>query len=84
MGFAPINASLSPWEPGVFSLAVYTALVLGLLGLILFLTVWLGQKKDTPEKLGAFYDRDLQQTIFRLFVPRATSVELYLYKVRLC
>ena len=34
----------------------------------------------TPKKLGAFYDRERQQTIFRIFAPRATSVELYLYK----
>jgi len=54
MEFSPIRASLSPWQPGVFSLAVYTALVVGLLGLILFLTFWLGEKKDTPEKARPF------------------------------
>jgi NADH-quinone oxidoreductase subunit A len=54
MEFSPISASLSPWEPGMFSLAVYTVLVLGLLMMLLGLTSWLGQKQDTPEKLRAY------------------------------
>ncbi len=36
----------------MFSLGIYTALVLALLVIILFLTVWLGEKKDTEEKPG--------------------------------
>jgi NADH-quinone oxidoreductase subunit A len=54
MEFSPTGSSLSPWEPGILSLAVYTALVLGLIGVILFLASWLGQKKDTPEKLRPY------------------------------
>ena len=46
--------TLSPWEPGLLSLAVYTALVLGLLALLLFLAGWLGEKKETPEKLRPY------------------------------
>lgn len=38
----------------MFSLGIYTALVLGLLVIILFLTTWLGEKKDTEEKLRAY------------------------------
>ncbi len=38
----------------MFSLGIYTALVLVLLVIILFLTVWLGEKKDTEEKLRAY------------------------------
>ena len=38
----------------MLSLGLYTALVLGLLGVILFLTSWLGQKKDTEEKLRPY------------------------------
>jgi NADH-quinone oxidoreductase subunit A len=45
------KALLSPWEPGIFSLALYTFMVLALLGAILFLAGWLGEKKSTPEKL---------------------------------
>ena len=44
----------SPWEPGLLSLALYTALVLGLMALLLFLAGWLGKKKETPEKLRPY------------------------------
>jgi NADH-quinone oxidoreductase subunit A len=46
--------ALSPWEPGMLSLGIYTLLVLLLLGLILFLTAWLGEKKPSPEKLRPY------------------------------
>ena len=38
----------------MFSLAAYTFMVLVLMGLILFLTAWLGEKKETPEKLRPY------------------------------
>ena len=44
----------SPWEPGLLSLALYLALVLGLLMLLLFLAGWLGEKRETPEKLRPY------------------------------
>jgi len=40
----------SPWTPGLLSLVIYTALVLGLMAVILILTGWLGEKKNSPEK----------------------------------
>ncbi|EFK08580.1 putative NADH dehydrogenase subunit A [delta proteobacterium NaphS2] len=40
----------SPWEPGIFSLALYTALVLALVSVMLFLCTWLGEKKPNSEK----------------------------------
>ena len=43
-------AALSPWEPGLLSLALYTFMVLGFLGLMLFLCQWLGERKPNPEK----------------------------------
>lgn len=43
-------ATLSPWAPGLLSLALYTAIVVGLLGLLLILTRWLGEQKPDPEK----------------------------------
>jgi NADH-quinone oxidoreductase subunit A len=43
-------ATLSPWTPGLFSLALYVAMVVGLLSILLFLTGWLGDKKTDPEK----------------------------------
>ena len=36
---------LSPWAPGLLSLVLYTGVVLGLLGLLLVLTRWLGEQK---------------------------------------
>jgi NADH-quinone oxidoreductase subunit A len=50
---AALNA-LSPWEPGMVSLGVYTFLVLFLLSLILFLSSWLGEKKPNPDKLRPY------------------------------
>ncbi len=41
---------LSPWEPGVFSLALFTVLVLAFVASQLFIASWLGEKKPTAEK----------------------------------
>ena len=47
----PVNSgTMSPWAPGLFSLALYTAIVVGLLALLLVLTRWLGEQKPDPEK----------------------------------
>ena len=46
--------TLSPWVPGLFSLAVYTLLVLALVAVLLFLASWLGEKKSNPEKLRPY------------------------------
>ena len=45
---------LSPWQPGMFSLGIYTLLVLLLLILILFLASWLGEKKPSFDKLRPY------------------------------
>jgi NADH-quinone oxidoreductase subunit A len=42
---------LSPFVPGIFSLAVYTVIVLVLIGALLFIASWLGEKKPQPTKL---------------------------------
>jgi NADH-quinone oxidoreductase subunit A len=44
------TAGLSPWIPGLFSFALYAAMVLGALGIVLILTAWLGERKIDPEK----------------------------------
>ncbi len=54
MNSLPNVSSLSPWEPGILSLFVYSLLVLGLVGVLLFLCSWLGEKKKGPEKLRPF------------------------------
>lgn len=48
---APVGAqALSPWEPGLFDLAVYAFLVILLLTILLFLSGWLGEKRKTAGK----------------------------------
>jgi NADH-quinone oxidoreductase subunit A len=49
-----VYSILSPWEPGVMSLVLYSAMVLSLIGILLFLTRWLGEKKPTAEKLRPY------------------------------
>ena len=44
------DGAMSPWEPGVFSLAVFILMVAGFVGSQLFLAVWLGEKKPSPMK----------------------------------
>ena len=43
-------ATLSPWEPSVFALTVYTILVLAVIASQLFLASWLGERKPSIEK----------------------------------
>lgn len=54
MNSLPNVSSLSPWEPGILALFVYSLLALGLVGVLLFLCSWLGEKKKGPEKLRPF------------------------------
>jgi NADH-quinone oxidoreductase subunit A len=52
----PIVSSgiLSPWEPGIFSLAIFVVLILVFVASQLFIAVWLGEKKKTVEKLRPY------------------------------
>jgi len=50
MDFVPIHHELSPWTPGLVSLAVYALMVFMLIGVILFLAGWLGDKRPNPDK----------------------------------
>jgi NADH-quinone oxidoreductase subunit A len=54
MELLPMDSTLSPWEPGLFSLAVYGLMVLVLIAALLFLSGWLGEKKPNPEKLRPY------------------------------
>jgi NADH-quinone oxidoreductase subunit A len=47
-------ATFSIWEPGVFSLMVYTLIVLAVMAVLLGLISWLGEKKEDPEKSRAY------------------------------
>ncbi len=44
----------SPWEPGLLSLLLYAILVVLLVGTLLFLAGWLGEKKKEPGKMTPF------------------------------
>ncbi len=50
----PDVARLSPWEPGLFSLALYGFMVVGLVALLLAAASLLGEKKNNPEKLRPY------------------------------
>ena len=45
-----LSHAFSPWSAGLFTLALYAAVVFLLIAVMLFLTAWLGEKKKTAEK----------------------------------
>ena len=45
-----ISGSLSPWEPGVFSLVVFGLMVMAVIAVLLFVASWLGEKTSNSEK----------------------------------
>ena len=45
---------LSPWHPGIFSLVVYTLMVLAVVALLLFFSRWLGRRNPSAEKQRAY------------------------------
>jgi NADH-quinone oxidoreductase subunit A len=45
-----LSHALSPWTPGMLSLVLYAGAVLVLIGILLFLVAWLGEKKQNVEK----------------------------------
>jgi NADH-quinone oxidoreductase subunit A len=50
----PTFNTLSSWEPGVFSLLVYTGIILLLMAFLIALTGWLGVKNRTIEKVRPY------------------------------
>ncbi len=44
----------SPWTPGVFSLSLYVIIVLALIGVLLFISSWLGERRHHPEKVRPY------------------------------
>jgi NADH-quinone oxidoreductase subunit A len=46
----PDTELFSPWVPGLVPLVIYTVMVLGLVGILLFLARWLGERRTTLEK----------------------------------
>ncbi len=48
------GGTLAPWEPGLPALLLYGLMILALMGLLLFLSSWLGEKKITANKALPF------------------------------
>jgi NADH-quinone oxidoreductase subunit A len=48
------SGSLSPWEPGVFSLVVFGLMIMALIGLLLFVASWLGERTANSEKFRPY------------------------------
>ncbi len=48
----PLNIpqTLSPWTPGIISLVNFVLAVGGMMGVMLFLTAWLGEKGKNPDR----------------------------------
>ena len=67
----PIVSSgvLSPWEPGIFSLALYVILILIFVASQLFIAVWLGERKKTVEKLRPYESGIIPTGTARLHYP---------------
>ena len=49
-----VQGILSPWQPGMFSLTVFVAIVIGLALVLLFLSRWLGEHKPDHDKLRVY------------------------------
>jgi NADH-quinone oxidoreductase subunit A len=63
------EAILSPWEPGVFSLSVFTLIVVAIIAALLFLTSWLGHKRTGREKSRAYESGIIPTGSARLHYP---------------
>jgi NADH-quinone oxidoreductase subunit A len=50
----PSAAWFSPWEPGLFSLALYALFVLAVVGLLLLVSSGIGERKPGAEKSRAY------------------------------
>ncbi len=48
------SGSLSPWEPGVFSLVVFGLMIIAVIALLLFIASWLGEKTSNSEKFRPY------------------------------
>lgn len=61
--------ALSPWEPGIFSLGVYTVAVFVIVAALLFLSSWLGNRKPGTEKLRVYESGIIPTGTARLRLP---------------
>jgi NADH-quinone oxidoreductase subunit A len=45
---------LSPWEPGIFSLIIYSIMILAFIVVMLFIASWIGERKVNANKLRPY------------------------------
>jgi len=64
-----VQVLLSPWQPGIFSLTLYTTVVVGLTIALLFLSRWLGQHLPDKEKLRVYESGIIPTGLARLRYP---------------
>ena len=69
------SGSLSPWEPGVFSLVVFGLLIMALIALLLFIASWLGEKKTNSEKLRPYESGVIPTGSARLRYPASGPIK---------
>ena len=63
------SGSLSPWEPGGFSLVVFGLMIMALIALLLFIASWLGEKTSNNEKSRPYESGVIPTGIARLWYP---------------
>ena len=63
------SGSLSPWQPGVFSLVVFGLMIVVLIALLLFVASWLGEKTSNIEKLRPYESGVIPTGSARLWYP---------------
>ncbi len=63
------GGSLSPWQPGVFSLVVFGLMIVVLIALLLFVASWLGEKTSNSEKLRPYESGVIPTGSARLWYP---------------
>jgi NADH-quinone oxidoreductase subunit A len=63
------GGSLSPWQPGVFSLVVFGLMIVALIALLLFIASWLGEKTSNSEKLIPYESGIIPTGSARLWYP---------------
>lgn len=67
----PISTTLSPWEPSLLSLVLYFIFVMALVGILLFIAGWLGEKKKNLEKERPYECGVIPTGVARLYQPVA-------------
>ena len=63
------TGALSPWEPGIFSLVLYSILIMVVIAAMLFIASWFGEKKPGTEKLRPYESGIIPTGNARLWYP---------------